>query len=98
MQGERNIPLGVYTQIQDNTLRIEAMICDIEGKTYINRSQTCATNLAHDMLEAGGRQILDQKQRLRTVHPIRASHWLPSFWKQTLFSRARNDPPFRPGV
>jgi hydroxymethylbilane synthase len=87
MHGGCSIPLGVHARIQDGSLTIEAMISDVEGKTYIRRSQscdldqaqTCATDLAHEMLEAGGRQILDQKQRLRTVHPIRASHWLPSF-------------------
>ena len=68
MHGGCSIPLGVHARIQDASLTIEAMISDIEGKTYIRRSQTCdlnqaqtcATNLAHEMLDAGGRQILDQ--------------------------------------
>lgn len=68
MHGGCSIPLGVHARIQDASLTIEAMISDVEGKTYIRRSrtshvdqaQTCATELAQEMLEAGGREILDQ--------------------------------------
>jgi len=68
MHGGCSIPLGVHARIEDRSLTIEAMISDIEGKTYIRRSQTCdldqvhtcATELAREMLDAGGREILDQ--------------------------------------
>jgi len=68
MHGGCSIPLGVHARIQDRSLTIEAMISDVEGKTYIRRSQTCdpdqaqtcATDLAQEMLDAGGQEILDQ--------------------------------------
>ena len=68
MQGGCSIPLGVHAYVQGDVLVITAMISDLEGKTYIRRSRTasraqamtCATELAHEMLDAGGRQILQQ--------------------------------------
>jgi hydroxymethylbilane synthase len=68
MHGGCSIPLGVHARLQDRSLTIEAMISDVEGKTYIRRSrncdldqaQACTTDLAQEMLDAGGQQILDQ--------------------------------------
>ncbi len=68
MHGGCSIPLGVHARLQDNSLTIEAMISDVEGKTYIRRTKTstieqastCARELAQEMLDAGGQQILEQ--------------------------------------
>jgi hydroxymethylbilane synthase len=68
MHGGCSIPLGAYCQIHDETITIDAMICDIEGKQYIKRSKAgyidkakiCAEELAQEMLDAGGREILDK--------------------------------------
>ncbi len=68
MQGGCSIPLGVYSQISGDTITINAMISDIEGKKYIQLSKTasvdqakvCAKKLAQELLTAGGKQILDQ--------------------------------------
>lgn len=67
MHGGCSIPLGVYSRIEDNNIKVNASICDVEGKNYIERSfistipqaKTQANNLAQKLLAAGGRQILD---------------------------------------
>lgn len=72
MHGGCSIPLGAYARLEDNTLVIDAMIADIEGRNLIRRrssstfdeSRTCAVKLAQELLEAGGREILDQIRRL----------------------------------
>ena len=68
MRGGCSIPLGVYARILNDRLLIDAMIADIEGKTLIRRSSSspveeskaCAIRLAEELLEAGGRQILQK--------------------------------------
>ncbi len=73
MHGGCSIPLGVYSQISGDNITIDAMLSDVEGKKYINRSKTsrineansCAEKLAQEMLAAGGREILDQIRNTR---------------------------------
>ena len=68
MHGGCSIPLGVYAHILDDTITIDSMISDLEGKKYIKRSKTDSLNnaetsakkLAAELLTAGGQQILDQ--------------------------------------
>ena len=68
MQGGCSIPLGVYAHISGDTITIDAMISDLEGKKYIKRSQidhisqakNCADKLARELLAAGGQEILDR--------------------------------------
>ncbi len=73
MHGGCSIPLGVYSQISGDTITIDAMISDVEGKKYIKRSKTadineaksCAKELAQELLTAGGQEILDQIRNSR---------------------------------
>ncbi len=73
MHGGCSIPLGVYSQICGDNITIDAMLSDVEGTKYINRSKTsrineansCAEKLAQEMLAAGGREILDQIRNSR---------------------------------
>ena len=73
MQGGCSVPLGVYSQISGDNITIDAMLSDVEGKKYINRSKTsrineansCAEKLAQEMLAAGGREILEQIRNSR---------------------------------
>ena len=66
MQGGCSIPLGVYSEIHDETITIDAIICDIEGKRYARRSitssidqaKTSAKKLARQLLADGGQEIL----------------------------------------
>jgi hydroxymethylbilane synthase len=68
MHGGCSIPLGVYSQINGNTITIDAVISDIEGEKYIrlaktgqvNKAVTCAEELAAELLAAGGKEILDK--------------------------------------
>ena len=75
MQGGCSIPLGVYANIAGDTITVDAMISDIQGKKYIKRSQTVhidkakciAEKLANELLAAGGREILDQIRNTRNI-------------------------------
>ena len=73
MHGGCSIPLGVYARIIDDNLAINAMIADIEGKNLIKRSSSspvsqgraCAQKLAEELLEAGGKEILERIKKGR---------------------------------
>jgi hydroxymethylbilane synthase len=73
LHGGCSIPLGVYAQISGDNINIDAMISDLEGKKYIKRSKTsfineaesCAKELAQELLAAGGQEILDQIRNSR---------------------------------
>ena len=68
VHGGCSIPLGVYSQIHDDTITIDAIICDLNGKKHVRRSTTSpidqakinAKNLAQQLLDDGGKEILDQ--------------------------------------
>lgn len=67
MHGGCSIPLGAYAQVQKYQLRLDAIISDVEGKTHIHRSRVSpldqatenAHQLAQELLDAGGREILE---------------------------------------
>ena len=73
MHGGCSIPLGVYSEISGDNITIEAVISDVEGNKYIKRSMTgyvnqaneCAEKLAKELLNTGGREILDQIRKSR---------------------------------
>jgi len=73
MHGGCSIPLGVYSQISGYNMIIEAVISDLKGDKYIKRSKTtnineakfCAEELAQELLDAGGREILAQIRNSR---------------------------------
>ncbi len=68
MHGGCSIPLGVYSRIEGDSIIIDALISDIEGRKHIKRTvtapidhaKTAAEQLAQELLAAGGREILDQ--------------------------------------
>ncbi|MBN2272197.1 MAG: hydroxymethylbilane synthase [Sedimentisphaerales bacterium] len=68
MHGGCSIPLGVYSRIEGNSIIIDALISDIEGCKHIKRTVTapidqagiCAQQLAQDLLNAGGQEILNK--------------------------------------
>jgi len=68
MHGGCSIPLGVYSQIQNDEITIDAIISDLEGKKYVRRTITApldqagatAKKLAGELLADGGQDILDK--------------------------------------
>ena len=68
MHGGCSIPLGVHARCSEGSITIDALISDMQGTLQIRRSrtapidkaETCARKLAQEMLDAGGKQILDQ--------------------------------------
>ena len=68
MHGGCSIPLGVYSQIEDDTITIEAMVSDIENRKCVKKSgtaklrdaQTLAKKIACELLNSGSREILEK--------------------------------------
>lgn len=68
MHGGCSIPLGVYSQVRDDRITIDAIISDLEGSRYVKRSMTSsidgagasAADLARRLLADGGAEILAQ--------------------------------------
>ena len=68
MHGGCSIPLGVHCSIDNDDMTINAVIADITGKTVIRKSVTApiaqaegaADEITKQLIESGGRQILDE--------------------------------------
>ena len=68
MHGGCSIPLGVHCSIENDSITINAVIADITGKTVIRKSLTApieqtsaaAEEITKQLIEAGGKQILDE--------------------------------------
>lgn len=66
MQCGCHAPVGAYAKITAGKIKIRAFICDLQGENYIVRqttgptaeAETLAEQLAHELLDAGGDQIL----------------------------------------
>jgi hydroxymethylbilane synthase len=75
MHGGCSIPLGVYSEIHDETITIYAMISDVKGEKYIRLSKTgfvddaktLAKILAEELFKAGAKKILDEIRDMRSV-------------------------------
>lgn len=73
MHGGCSIPLGVYAQIQNDEIDIDAIISDLEGKKYVRRTikapfdqaGTAAKRLAAELLADGGQDILNKIRNSR---------------------------------
>ena len=73
MHGGCSIPLGVYAKVTDNEIHIDAFMADVEGVSFIRRSaagpanayERLANDLAAELLESGGEDILKQ---IRNTH------------------------------
>jgi len=67
IHGGCSVPLGVYSHIDGGTITTDAILCDLDGNNYVKRSvtssiaeaKTSAQKLARELLDNGGRQILD---------------------------------------
>jgi hydroxymethylbilane synthase len=68
MHGGCSIPLGVYSQIKNDEITVDAIISDIEGKKYVRKTiiapldeaKKVAKKLAVAILDDGGQEILNQ--------------------------------------
>lgn len=66
LQGGCQVPVGCYTQLNNNSLTITGFIASTDGKTYLREqltgnlgdAETLGKNLAESMLSKGGRKIL----------------------------------------
>jgi hydroxymethylbilane synthase len=66
MQCGCHAPVGAYAKITAGKIKIRAFICDLQGENYIVRqttgpaaeAETLAEQLAQDLLDAGGTEIL----------------------------------------
>ncbi|MBN1806174.1 MAG: hydroxymethylbilane synthase [Sedimentisphaerales bacterium] len=75
MHGGCSVPLGVYSEISGDNIVIDAVISDLCGNKHIKLSVSChvgqagecAEKLAQDLLDSGGREILDQIRTGRNI-------------------------------
>ncbi len=66
LEGGCQVPLGAYAQLDDDTLRLQGVVADPEGKQIIkdeisgspNEAAELGVGLAEQLLDAGGREIL----------------------------------------
>jgi len=73
MHGGCSIPLGAYSTIEGQNITIQAVIADVEGRHYLKRTKTvnieqardCATSIAKQLLESGGKEILENIRKQR---------------------------------
>ena len=71
MQCGCHAPVGAYAEIDDGDIHIRAFISDLQGKNFISREVTgpakdvenLAENLATELLNAGGREILESLEK-----------------------------------
>jgi hydroxymethylbilane synthase len=69
--GGCSIPLGAYAKISGDTITIDAVISDIQGHGFVKLSKTtplkqaktCAGELAQELLNAGGKEILEKLKK-----------------------------------
>lgn len=66
MQCGCHAPVGAYAKITAGKITIRAFICDLQGRNFISQTATgpapqaehLAEQLAHELLDAGGSEIL----------------------------------------
>ena len=66
VEGGCQIPVGVYAEVEDGRLTIDALIASLDGRrsyrrqlvTDINEARSAGVKLAEELLAAGGREIL----------------------------------------
>jgi hydroxymethylbilane synthase len=71
LHGGCSIPLGVYSIIENDTIHIHAILCDLSSTRCIRKSLSCevdkaadgAAALTQDILEEGGKEILEDIRR-----------------------------------
>jgi hydroxymethylbilane synthase len=67
LHGGCSIPLGVYSQVNGDEIEIIAVISDVKAVNFIRKTAICsiseaefaAEKIANELLESGGRKILD---------------------------------------
>lgn len=67
MQCGCHAPVGAYAKVAGDQIKIRAFISDLEGKNFIRRelvgpaenAETLAENIAKELLDAGGKEILE---------------------------------------
>jgi len=68
LQGGCQVPIAGYAEVVDRQVRLTGLVADLEGKRVIRREATGPTgqawrigqDLAQEILEAGGREILEE--------------------------------------
>lgn len=71
MQCGCHAPVGAYAEVAGDDINIRAFISDLEGKNFIDReisgpaenAETLAENIAKELLEAGGKEILKSLEK-----------------------------------
>jgi hydroxymethylbilane synthase len=73
LQGGCQVPLGAWARIERGELVMEAVVCSVDGVQYVRQKATAppeqaaelGQRMAHMLIEAGARSILDEVNRAR---------------------------------
>ncbi len=68
LEGGCQVPLGAYSEIENNKLKMIGFISDLEGKNFIkgeiqgdiNSAENLGKKLAEELLDRGGKEILEE--------------------------------------
>ena len=71
LHGGCSIPLGVFSQIEDDTIHIHAILCNLAATKQIKKTVSCpvpkameaADTITQQILDEGGREILEEIRR-----------------------------------
>jgi hydroxymethylbilane synthase len=72
LHGGCSIPLGVYARIENNTMHLDAILCNLSATKCITKSSSCPVDKAEDTAERITEQILDEGGR-EILEDIRAT-------------------------
>ena len=70
LHGGCSIPLGVYSYIENNTIYINAILCNLAATKHIRKTASCSIDMALKTADRITRQILDEggKEILEEIH------------------------------
>ncbi|HLA36871.1 MAG TPA: hydroxymethylbilane synthase [Candidatus Brocadiales bacterium] len=78
LQGGCQVPIGAIAHVKESTMKLEAVICSLDGKRIIRdsgsgpvtRAREIGIGLAQRLLKSGGREILEEiRQMTPTENP-----------------------------
>ena len=79
LEGGCQVPIAGYAQLDGDTLKMRGLVGSLDGETLIRGSREGGTNdaqligqaLGEEILDRGGREILEEVYRLETLSPLK---------------------------
>ncbi|MDF1555502.1 MAG: hydroxymethylbilane synthase [Deferrisomatales bacterium] len=79
LEGGCQVPIAGYAQVDGDTLKLRGLVGSLDGETLIrgsreggaNDAQMIGQSLGEEILDRGGREILEEVYRLETLNPAK---------------------------